>query len=363
MSTITPGGTPVGSVLMYAGGTDGSSIYNLFVMGWALCDGATYPTTQFPELFSVIGESYGGGDGTYAVPTYKGLFVRGVDANDPLARDPEASKRTAPRADLANHGNGGPAVGSLQMDQLESHTHGYKYYNAYVKSTHTLGNESLSGQAPSSFATSGAASDTRPVNQYVNFIIKASSATDGVPFGAVMPFAGDIAKSGAALAKAGWLFCNGAPQSTGGASGLPALYQVISNYYGADNQSNFRLPDFRGKFLRGVVGQLIPGTVSLDPEYLTRTPPQPGLPFKGNSGNQVGSMQATGFAAHTHSYTYNNDYWETAGTLVGFTAEAHKAATWTSDANSSLKESRPINIGVNYIIKASVPSGSPAGKE
>jgi microcystin-dependent protein len=352
MATNNAGGTPVGTVLMYAGGTDGSSIFNLMSNGWVLCDGSIYGSTQFPELFTAIGESYGGSGAGFAVPTYKGLFLRGVDATDPLNRDPDAASRTAPRPDLANQGNNGDAAGSLQMDQFESHAHNYQYYNSYIKSSHTAGHECLSGQAGATSQNTGTGSDTRPLNQYVNFIIKAVSSPDAVPIGAVIAFAGDITKAGPVLTKAGWLFCNGAKQTT---ASFQALYQVIANYFGADDQNSFRLPDFRGKFVRGVVGQLIPGTSSLDPDYLTRTAPQPTLAFPGNTGNQVGSMQVTAYVTHNHSYTYNNDYWNTAATAIGAHAETNSGQTWTSATNSSLSESRPINIGVNYLIKAVAP--------
>lgn len=89
-----------------------------------------------------------------------------------------------------------------------------------------------------------------------------------------------------------------------------------------------------------------------DPDYLTRTAPQPKLPYPGNSANQVGSLEASTFAAHTHNYTYNNDYWSGAATAIGDHAETNAAVTWTTGANSALTESRPININVNYLIKA-----------
>ena len=95
--------TPVGTVLMYAGSTDGKSVYNLTAAGWGLCDGSTYENTQFPDLFAVLGESYGGTAGYFAVPSYKGMFLRGV--SEQSNNDPDADARTAPRPDLTNQGN------------------------------------------------------------------------------------------------------------------------------------------------------------------------------------------------------------------------------------------------------------------
>ena len=52
--------TPVGTVLMYAGRTDGAGVLNLITAGWILCGGSVYPNSQFPDLFTVLGNSYGG---------------------------------------------------------------------------------------------------------------------------------------------------------------------------------------------------------------------------------------------------------------------------------------------------------------
>jgi microcystin-dependent protein len=349
MTTTNPGSTPVGSVLVYVGRSDGAGVLNLFTSGWVLCDGSVYPTTQFPDLFAVIGDSYGGTESGFAVPSYKGVFHRGVDGTDPACRDPQSAERTAPRPDLSNAGNSGNAVGSAQGDELGSHTHDYNYYDSYIESSHTLGNECLSGQT-TSVTTSYGGDETRPVNQYVNFIVKAVASPDAVPVGAVIPYAGDPAAASSALAEAGWLPCTGLPQA---ASAYPALFQAIANSFGADDQTSFRLPDFRGKFLRGVVGQLLPGQTSADPDYETRTAPQPTLPYQGNTANQVGSMEASQAASHTHAYTWNNDYWSNAATAIGPHAETNSGQTWTTTANSSLAETRPLNLNVNYLIKVS----------
>ena len=66
----------------------------------------------------------------------------------------------------------------------------------------------------------------------------------------------------------------------------------------------------------------------------------------------MGSLQPTTFASHAHNYTYNNDYWSGAATAIGDHAETNDGVTWTTGANSSITESRPININVNYLIKA-----------
>ena len=336
--------TPVGTVMMWAGGSDSSTILNLAYAGWALCDGASYSNdTQFHDLYEVIGESYGGGNGMFCVPSYKGLFLRGTSYTS--ERDPDAESRGAPRPDQSNRGNTGNAVGSVQPYSMQSHTHTYKYHNSYTKSTHTAGNHCLSGSTTTNMGNSGSL-ETRPVNQYVNFIIKATTSADTILPGSVLPFAGNEAEANALANAEGWLLCNGKKLAT---SDYPSLLQVISSYYGSET-GYYYLPDYRGRFLRGVQGSAIPGLPVDDPDAANRTAPQPSLSHKGNASNLVGSVQATAYSAHAHSYTYNNDYWSTAGTLIGSTQQANDKEGATSDSTGG-KESRPININTNFIIK------------
>lgn len=50
--------------------------------GWLLCDGTAVPRAAYPELFAVIGTSWGAGDGstTFNLPNLKGRTVIGRDA-------------------------------------------------------------------------------------------------------------------------------------------------------------------------------------------------------------------------------------------------------------------------------------------
>lgn len=46
--------------------------------GWLLCNGNTYSTTAYPELYNVIKFTYGGSGTQFKVPDYRGYFLRGV---------------------------------------------------------------------------------------------------------------------------------------------------------------------------------------------------------------------------------------------------------------------------------------------
>lgn len=168
MEVPVGGPVPVGSVAMFAGAFNATSINRLFTQGWLPCNGEEQATRDFPDLFSVIGYSHGGGGDRFRVPDLRGRFVRGVDLG--ARRDPDAGARTP----AAGGGNGGDQVGSVQNDELRRHAHkipnlphdqhwltdmAEKYYAA----RHS---------ADSRYSDSEGGSETRPVNLGLNFIIR-----------------------------------------------------------------------------------------------------------------------------------------------------------------------------------------------
>ena len=95
------------------------------------------------------------------------MFLRGVD--DAAGRDPDSGARTPSNTG----GNSGDAVGSVQNDMFEGHTHatyfgGTGYGHLYPEDPY-ISNQ-FGGQAHNVSSTGG--SETRPVNVAVNYIIK-----------------------------------------------------------------------------------------------------------------------------------------------------------------------------------------------
>lgn len=163
---------PVGSVLAYSGTTAPS--------GYLLCDGSAVSRTTYASLYAVIGNSCGYGDNTttFNLPDFRGQFLRGQDRGRGL--DPQAAVRTA----MNTGGNVGDNVGSIQSSAQLDHDHSMGSILTSVGST-TLGlansgglnvvrtlinNYSTVFTGPSSGAT--ISSEVRPVNAYVNYIIK-----------------------------------------------------------------------------------------------------------------------------------------------------------------------------------------------
>jgi len=151
-------GIPIGTIMAFGGIS--------VPTGWLLCDGTQVSRTTYSGLFSVIGTSFGSGNGssTFHLPDLRGRFLRGVDGS--AGNDPDKSTRTA----MNSGGNTGNNVGSIQSDELKSHSHGLNVN----RDGNTGAGGGLSSGAlyivNSTNASGG--SETRPKNANVFFIIK-----------------------------------------------------------------------------------------------------------------------------------------------------------------------------------------------
>lgn len=181
------------------------------------------------------------------------------------------------------------------------------------------------------------------------------------PVGAITAYAGDTPP-------VGWLFCQGQEISR---TAFSDLFGVIGTAWGQGNGStSFRIPDLRGRFLRGVDNNM-----GVDNDAPLRT----ALYAGGNSGDNVGSYQNdatkkpnTPFSGntdndgeHIHDFPVNstnspwteeihvqlrNDTYD--GSVINFqTAEGGAHTHTLSITDGGDNETRPKNANVNYIIK------------
>jgi microcystin-dependent protein len=86
--------------------------------GWLECDGSAISRTTYADLFAIIGETYGNGNGstTFNLPDLQGEFIRGFDNG--AGNDPDAASRTD-RGD----GTTGDNVGTKQAEEIRLHGH------------------------------------------------------------------------------------------------------------------------------------------------------------------------------------------------------------------------------------------------
>jgi microcystin-dependent protein len=364
--SVVAASIPVGTVLMFAGEFDVSTVASLFNQGWLPCTGNSYQyitiEPQYYPLFEVIGLSYGGDEFNFRVPDYRGLFVRGVSGTS--GRDPDAQSRlpAQPYDPISPGGNSGNKVGSIQLSQFKSHTHNYHNFTREHKEDNiAIASHQCLKPGSHTFEMSAyGGSESRPVNQYVNYIIKYTDQINIIPVGAVLPYSGDPGQA-VKLVGQNWLTCTGSQVST---ATYAALHNVIKYSYGGNvTQKTFFLPDYRGTFMRAVQGyDPLKKSAVYDADAASRTAPWPqtGMTITGNKGDKVGSVQQGQLASHKHNYVMSADSKHTASTLIGFHGQASDlgATTMTSgpqpqkgDSSGSGAETRPVNMYVNYIIK------------
>lgn len=112
---------PVGSVLMYSS--------SVIPAGWLPCNGSTYSATAYPDLFKVIGTTFGGSGATFAVPDMRFKTARGSTLAIPVGTTggtdsvalvinnlPPHSHTLWKGGIQAQSGSGAPAAGDPNVD-------------------------------------------------------------------------------------------------------------------------------------------------------------------------------------------------------------------------------------------------------
>lgn len=197
-----------------------------------------------------------------------------------------------------------------------------------------------------------------------------------IPAGTIMAYAGPLTTAiHQQLYRAGWLVCDGSEFPI---SQYSALYEAIKNIYGGQPPETFKLPDFRGVFLRG-----LDLNKQLDPQrvlggYQTDTnkkhthdakilKPDGTHEHQGTTdktGLHRHRLEAEGYwftskqrnerAAITNTVDDNQEYWTTTEGIHQHQVEIPTSGPHTHTitvAASGEEETRPKNYPVIYIIK------------
>lgn len=111
---------PTGSVIDFVGSNAPT--------GWLLCDGSSYSTTDYADLFSVIGYTFGGAGSSFNVPDLRGRTSIGKDnmGGSAAGRVTSASLNGANAVVLG--GVGGLQTHSLVSGENGPHAHTYTRY-------------------------------------------------------------------------------------------------------------------------------------------------------------------------------------------------------------------------------------------
>jgi microcystin-dependent protein len=152
--------------------------------GYLFCDGSEVLKTDYPELYSSIGDTYGtptGGSTFFCLPDYRGKFLRGYDGS--AGNDPDKASRAAMKTGAVSGNN----IGSVQTDSLQGHFHSKQTSTSTtnggavpiivdkesgVYDNGTVNDTVLGPVSDGTNGTPRTSSETRPKNVSVNYIIK-----------------------------------------------------------------------------------------------------------------------------------------------------------------------------------------------
>ena len=190
----------------------------------AQMQGQLLPISQNTALFSLLGTNFGGnGQTTFALPDLRGRTIIGP------GQGPGLSNR------LIGEQAGSNTV-TLTLDQMPAHAHGINV--APGQTGVTGGSQPFDNMQPSLGMT---------------YMI----ATGGI-FQGGDPFIGQVAAFGGNFAPTGWLPADGRLVEI---AKFDTLFNLIGTTYGGDGQTNFALPDLRGRAIVGAGGQYQIGEV------------------------------------------------------------------------------------------------------
>jgi microcystin-dependent protein len=157
-------------------------------IGYLNCNGAAISRTAFVSLFTIIGTTYGSGDGstTFNLPDLRGQFLRGLDGGRGIDTDRSLGSSQAAQnlshshtVNSHNHGGGShnhnffvnytgsPTGGSPDAPTWWGNSGvGYNNWGTTGGSNATV----VSSESPGTNSNGGG--DLRPVNVAVNYFIK-----------------------------------------------------------------------------------------------------------------------------------------------------------------------------------------------
>lgn len=148
----------IGEIAMYGSTT--------LPAGWLECVGTAISRSTYSDLFDVIGETFGAGDGstTFNIPDFRAAFPQG---RDPIV---------APGSESAIGGTGGEASHILTTAEIPAHQHAQRVQPTTGASTNRLIAQSASGATqdsalPTGSTGGGEAHENRPPFQTVVMMI------------------------------------------------------------------------------------------------------------------------------------------------------------------------------------------------
>lgn len=178
---------PIGAILPFSG--------DIIPNGWLLCDGSSFSVTSYPELFDVIGITYGyDDDRNPKLPDLRGRVAVG--------------KKDATSADDTEFSSlgktGGEKTHTLTIDEMPSHKHGFQANNDFHAQSGTDAWIFKGGRNDGFILETGGSQPHNNLQPYIvtNYIIKAKqkpnvlAIEDSLPIGTVLDYEGETVPQG-----------------------------------------------------------------------------------------------------------------------------------------------------------------------
>lgn len=104
--------------------------------GWLICDGSQISRTTYSDLFSVIGTTFGSGDGstTFTLPDLRAAFVRGAGSQNGHTAT-FGGKQQATGLTIASDTSGTSSISIISYDDLDANSGNAKSGIFQVSST------------------------------------------------------------------------------------------------------------------------------------------------------------------------------------------------------------------------------------
>jgi microcystin-dependent protein len=338
---------PIASIVPYAGMERDVPDMPADLRLWAVCEGQEIETAsmRYLNLLTVISARYGHNASRFNLPDLRGRFIRGVDLNKDVNIRHDKNQRVAPPGLTADKVDVAGSTQSFATGQPNDPLTVTKLHFPPATTSDTLHDPNgisclrMDNTAPSK-SLEDSDKETRPVNVNVQFLISLAEQyfdSDIMPVGAIIAIPGQGTPDDKY-----WKKCDGTSFLK---RELLQLSAVCCTAWGSVDEHHFNLPDLQGQFLRGVDSS---GT-GRDPDRLLRNPLK-----TGGSSQGVGSFQ--GHATHININIPNSQLEvqvEADNTKTGFDLSAVN----TDELGGWDKETRPINVAVQYYIKCATVSG------
>lgn len=301
-SASVEGGNPIGTIIQFAGIGD--------VPNYLETDGSEVDRVIYSELFAVLGETYGPGDGstTFNLPDARGRVPLGVSPDYSLGSIGGEASHVLSISEMPVHTH----IQNAHTHIQNSHNHSiYAYAASPGGGTFRVMEMSISPDALIQAATA-VNQNTTATNQntgggiahnnlqpYIalRYLIKASSdggsgSGSGASVSESLPIGSSILYTAEGNPPNGWMVCDGAEVSR---TSYAEYFALVGELYGVgDGSTTFNLPNTIGRFIvAGGSGRSI-GDIGGEETHILTIAEMPSHTHVQNSHtHDVGAMQGT----------------------------------------------------------------------